>query len=222
MENEDIACDRNDDVEYEVINTVEELRELYDAPRQMVIDKQQDRLDQYSEQFLQLSPFSILSTVSASGLMDCSPKGDYPGFIKVLDDRTIAIPDRPGNNRLDSITNIVENPQIGILLLVPGFGECLRVNGEARIVTNKPLLEQFEYQGKLPKSVIVVAIKEVYFHCAKAIARSQLWKEAAQVDRAVMPSLGRIIMAQVNAEAKEEEVRAVEEGIEERLKTTLY
>lgn len=212
----------NVDIDYEVISTVAELRELYDAPRQMVIDKQQDRLDQYSKQFLQLSPFSILSTVSASGLMDCSPKGDYPGFIKVLDSKTIAIPDRPGNNRLDSITNIVENPQIGVLLLVPGFGECLRINGEARIVTNRSLLEQFEYQGKLPKSLIVVAIKEVYFHCAKAIARSQLWKEETKVDREVMPSLGRILMSQVNAEAQEEEVRAVEEGIEERLKTTLY
>ncbi len=212
----------NVDIDYDVISTVAELRELYDAPRQMVIDKQQDRLDQYSKQFLQLSPFSILSTVSASGLMDCSPKGDYPGFIKVLDSKTIAIPDRPGNNRLDSITNIVENPQIGVLLLVPGFGECLRINGEARIVTNRSLLEQFEYQGKLPKSLIVVAIKEVYFHCAKAIARSQLWKEETKVDREVMPSLGRILMSQVNAGAKEEEVRAVEEGIEERLKTTLY
>ena len=212
----------NVDIDYEVISTVDELRKLYDAPRQMVIDKQQDRLDQYSKHFLQLSPFSILSTVSASGLMDCSPKGDYPGFIKALDNETIAIPDRPGNNRLDSITNIVENPQIGVLLLVPGFGECLRINGEACVVTNSSLLKQFEHQGKLPRSVIVVAIKEVYFHCAKAIARSQLWKEEAKVDRSAMPSLGRILMAQVNVEAKEEEVRAVEEGIEERLKTTLY
>ena len=222
MENENMMCDGSGGVKYDVISTAAELRELYDAPRQMVIDKQQDRLDQYSEHFLQLSPFSILSTASASGVMDCSPKGDYPGFIKVLDNKTIAIPDRPGNNRLDSITNIVENPQIGVLLMVPGFGECLRINGEACIATNKSLLEQFEYQGKLPKSVIVVAIKEVYFHCAKAIARSQLWKETAQVDRTVMPSLGRIIMAQINAEAKEEEVRAIEEGVEERLKTTLY
>ena len=159
-------------MEFEMIESMNALRSLYEAPMDLVLKKQKSKLDKYSIQFLKLSPFSVLSTSSAKGKMDCSPRGDYPGFVGVLDDHTIAIPDRPGNNRLDSLSNIIENPNVGVLALIPGFSECLRINGTAKIVTNIDLLERFEYQGKLPKTVIVISISEIYFHCAKAITRS--------------------------------------------------
>lgn len=209
-------------MEYETVTSMEELRRLYAAPIPMVLRKEKQQLDQYSRQFLELSPFAMLATSDAHNEMDCSPRGDYPGFIRALSDTEIALPDRPGNNRLDSISNIVQNPAVGLLVLIPGFSECLRINGEAKIVVNSELLAQFEYQGKLPKSIIVVSIRAIYFHCAKAITRAQLWNSAAQVDREVMPSLGRILMAQTEPDKSEQEITAVEAQIEQRVKTTLY
>ena len=134
----------------------------------------------------------------------------------------MAIPDRPGNNRLDSLRNIVENPAIGILTLVPGFSECLRINGAAKIVTNEDVLALFEYKGKLPKSVIVVEIQEIYFHCAKAIVRSRLWKVESQINRSVMPSLGKILMTQIDSSKSTEGIELVEKAIADREKNTLY
>lgn len=209
-------------MEFEKIRSIEELQELYGTPMELVIKKQKTKLDKYSKQFLELSPFSVLATSSSKGNLDCSPRGDYPGFIRVLDDNTIALPDRPGNNRLDSLYNIVENPNIGLLILIPGFAECLRINGTAKIVTNASLLAQFEHQGKLPKSVLVISIQEIYFHCAKAITRSKLWDSDSQVERDIMPSLGKILMQQIDPSKSEVEVKKVEELIEDRVKTTLY
>ncbi len=209
-------------MKYDTIKSMDQLRKVYDLPMELVLKKQKTQLDQYSIQFLELSAFCVLSTCSAGGSMDCSPRGDYPGFIKVLDDDTIAIPDRPGNNRLDSLSNVVENPQVGLLILVPGFKECLRINGQAKLVTQVDLLKKFEYRGKLPKSVMVISIKEIYFHCAKAITRSKLWDLESQVERKIMPSLGKILMKQVNPQESEDEIRKVETLIEERVKTTLY
>jgi len=204
------------------VKTKAALRELYKPPMDLVLQKQKNTLDKYSIQFLSLSPFIILSTSNQNNNMDCSPRGDHSGFVQVLDDCTIAIPDRPGNNRLDTLSNIIDNPTIGILVLVPGFGECLRINGSAKIAVNNELLERFEYRGKQPKSVIVVSINEIYFHCAKSITRSGLWKEASNVERNIMPSLGRILMAQIDSSKTDNEVKAVEELIENRVKTTLY
>ena len=184
-------------MKFKAIETIAELRDLYDNPVDLVLKKQQSKLDEYSTKFLNLSAFSVLSTSNINGNMDCSPRGDYQGFIQVLDNKTIAIPDRPGNNRLDSLSNIVENPNVGVLSLVSGFSECLRINGTARIVTDADLLERFKYQGKLPKSVIIVSINEIYFHCTKAITRSKLWEEEFHINRDVMPSLGKILMAQI-------------------------
>lgn len=206
----------------EFVKTKKELGELYRPPMDLVLKKQKSKLDQYSIKFLSLSPFIILSTSNQSSNMDCSPRGDHPGFVQVLDDCTIAIPDRPGNNRLDTLNNIIDNPNIGILVLVPGFNECLRVNGSARLAVNSELLDRCEYRGKKPKSVIVVSINEVYFHCAKSITRSGLWKEASIVDRSIMPSLGRILMGQIDPSKTDDEVKVVEELIENRVKTTLY
>lgn len=209
-------------MEFDTISTLERLRKIYDQPMALSVNKEKSELDTLSEQFLQLSPFSILSTSGSSGTHDCSPRGDYPGFIKTLDSKTIAIPDRPGNNRLDCISNIVENPEIGLLVLVPGFRECLRINGSAKLAVSHELLKQFEYKGKLPKSVIVVTVKEIYFHCAKSITRSKLWDAEAKVDRSVMPSLGRIISQQLNEGKTEDELQAIEKFIEDRVKSTLY
>lgn len=207
---------------FDVIKTTEELRELYKAPMDLVIKKQKSELDKYSAQFLSLSPFLILSTSNTKGNMDCSPRGDYAGFVEVLDDCTIAIPDRPGNNRLDTLNNIIENPNVGVLILVPGFNECLRINGSAQITTSNELLKRFEYRGKIPKSVIVISISEIYFHCGKAITRSNLWKDEFNVDRSIMPSLGRILMNQIDPSKTDDEIKEVENLIENRLKTTLY
>ncbi len=209
-------------MKYDAIESMDELRKIYDLPMELVLKKQKTQLDQYTIQFLGLSAFCVLSTCSAGGSMDCSPRGDYPGFIKVLDDDTIAIPDRPGNNRLDSLSNVIENPQVGLLILVPGFKECLRINGQAKLVTQMDLLEKFEHRGKLPKSVMVISIEQIYFHCAKAITRSKLWQQESQVDRKIMPSLGKILMKQVDPETSADEIRKVETLIEERVKTTLY
>ena len=209
-------------MEFEAVETIEDLRRLYDPPMDLVLKKQRAKLDKYSIQFLSLSAFFVLSTSSAKGSMDCSPRGDYPGFVQVMDDHTIAIPDRPGNNRLDSLSNIIENPNVGALVLVPGFSECLRINGTAKIVTNSNLLKSFEYRGKLPKSVVVISINEIYFHCAKAITRSRLWKAESQVDRNIMPSLGKILMGQIDPSRSEEEVKNIEALIENRVKNTLY
>ncbi len=209
-------------MQLEFVKTKKELGKLYRPPMDLVLQKQKSKLDKYSIQFLSLSPFIILSTSSQSSNMDCSPRGDHSGFVQVLDDCTIAIPDRPGNNRLDTLNNIIDNPNIGILVLVPGFNECLRINGSAKITANSELLERFEYRGKQPKSVIVVSINEIYFHCAKSITRSALWKEASNVDRSIMPSLGKILMGQIDPSKTDDEVKLVEELIENRVKTTLY
>ncbi len=207
---------------YQAVTSIDELREFYDQPSELVVKKQMSSLDKFSKQYISLSPFIALSTVAAGGGLDCSPRGDYPGFIKVLDNNTIAIPDRPGNNRLDTLENILETPQIGILLLIPGFSECLRINGSAIITRDSCLMEQFIYKEKLPKSVIVVSVEEAYFHCAKAIVRSGMWTNEAKVDRSVMPSLGRIVMSQIDPATSDKHIREAERHIEDRVKTTLY
>lgn len=204
------------------ISSHDELRSIYDAPAALAVNKQKAELDAYSERFLQLCPFIVLSTASRDGRFDCSPRGDYPGFVAILDKHTIAIPDRPGNNRLDSLGNIIEHPAVGILALVPGFNECLRINGSALLTADDALRARFEHQNKIPKAVIVVSIQEIYFHCAKAIHRSRLWDNAAKADRSLLPSLGRILMNQIDPAQSEQEIAAVEQLIETRARTTLY
>lgn len=154
--------------------------------------------------------------------MDCSPRGDHTGFVGTLDEHTLAIPDRPGNNRLDTLNHIIKNPNVGILVLVPGFKECLRINGSAQVVINSELLERFEYKGKKPKSVIIISISELYFHCGKAITRSHLWDDKFNVERIAMPSLGRILMNQTGFSKADDDIEELDEEIEDNLRTTLY
>lgn len=182
------------------IESLEALRTIYRAPSETVIAKQLDRLDPHCKAFIALSPFCVLATQGADGIGDATPRGDAPGFVAVLDDRTIALPDRPGNNRLDTLGNLVANPAVGILFLVPGFDDTLRVNGMAEIRDDADLLARFEVNGRLPATVTVVHVKETYLHCAKAFIRSKLWDPEARVDRSRLPSLGQMIKDQVSGE----------------------
>ncbi len=176
------------------IGSEQELRALHAPTSDLVKKKCVDRLDRHCRDFIALSPFLVLGTANAEGKADVSPRGDPPGFVKVLDDRTLLIPDRPGNNLLDSLSNIVANPEVGLLFVIPGFDETLRVNGRAAVVRDTALLAPLAVEGKTPKVAIRVAVREVYLHCAKSFRRARLWDPAARVPRSTLPSLGKMVM----------------------------
>ena len=180
------------------ITTVEELRALYGEPMERARLKVIDHIDVHCRAFIAASPFVILATGSASGF-DCSPKGDAAGFVQVPDEKTLLIPDRRGNNRIDGLVNIVEDPRVGLIFLVPGVNETLRVNGRATISTDPELTGRFVVRGKAPTSVIVVTVEEAFIHCAKALVRSDLWNPELRVDRACLPSAGTMLAAHSRA-----------------------
>ena len=151
-----------------------------------------------------------------------SPRGDPPGFVKILDDRTLAIPDRPGNNRLDSLTNILANPRIGLLFIIPGFDDTLRVNGLARLTTDPALLQTMSVNGRVPVLAIVVSVEEVFLHCAKAFRRSHLWDQNYRQDRSEMPSLIKMILDDTTGAPDESEMRKIDENLEQDYRRTLY
>lgn len=179
------------------IKSREELRAHYKAASPGSLRKEMKTLDAHAKGFLGRSPFVLIGSSDGNGSADVTPKGDRPGFVAVLDDTTIAIPDRPGNNRLDTWENVVANPAVGLLFLIPGMDETLRINGEARITVDGTLRERLAAEGKLPASVMVVAIRAVYMHCAKAFMRSELWEPATWPDRASLPTLGQILKDQL-------------------------
>ena len=179
------------------IESVEQLRTIYRQPKELAAKKVIPRLEAHSKRIIELSPFLVISTMGEDGIADVSPRGDAPGFVQVIDDETIAIPDRPGNNRLDTLTNILGNPSVGTIFFVPGVDEVLRINGDAKLRDDAELRERFEVRGKLPASVILVKTKEIYLHCAKAIMRAGLWDASAQVDRRSLPTIGQMIVDQV-------------------------
>jgi uncharacterized protein len=203
------------------ITTEAELRARFAAPGRLAILKQLDRLDHNCRRFIALSPFLCLASARPDGLADNSPRGDAPGFVQVLDERTLLIPDRPGNNRLDSMANILHNPNVGLLFFIPGVTETLRVNGRARLTGSPELLARFEVRGRAPKAAIVVEVVEAFLHCSKALIRSRLWEDDAKVDRQALPTLGRMIAEAVDGRAAQETVaeydRIIERSIEERL-----
>ena len=200
------------------ISSTEELRRIYDQPKGRPLAKQIDRLEAHCRRFIELSPFLIMATSSADGFGDASPKGEAPGFVQVMDDRTLAIPDRPGNNRLDSMTNLLDNPKIGLIFLIPGVNETLRINGTAEIRDDDALLRRFEVNGKLPKTVIVVTAREVYLHCAKALMRSRLWDADAQAPERPIPTMSEMIRDQTDLDIPLE----TEEDMRERYRAVLY
>lgn len=184
----------------EFIATHDELRSVYKTPEPDAnsIRKELKKLDGHCKAFIARSPFVLIGSSDGKGNADVTPKGDKPGFAAVLDDNTIAIPDRPGNNRLDTLENIIVNPAVGLLFLIPGMNETLRVNGEARITVDAGLRERLAVDGKPPLSVVVVTVKAAYMHCAKAFMRSDLWKPEAWPDRKSMPTLGEILHDQLS------------------------
>lgn len=180
----------------ERIDSLEALRQLYIAPRERSVRKQLPALDPHARHFVGLSPFVVLATVGATGTMDASPRGGAPGFVQIDDAGELLIPDAPGNNRLDSLENILATGRAGLLFLVPGIDETLRVNGRAHLSVAAADLQRCTDAKRVPKLVIRVAVEECYLHCAKAFMRSRLWHADAQVDRAVMPSMGQMILDQ--------------------------
>ena len=176
----------------QTITTLEELDALYGAPVPAALAKEIDYISDHYRAFIDKAPFVVLATVGPEGL-DCTPRGDPPGFVRVRDRKTVLIPDRRGNNRVDSLRNLVRDPRISLLFMIPGIGNTLRINGRAEIATEPELCASFAMQGKPPKCVLVVTAERVYFQCPKALVRSRLWSKEAQIARSDLPSTGEIL-----------------------------
>ena len=200
-----------------MITTVAELEAIYGPANPRSLQKEIDHINADYRAFVEASPFVVIATAGPEGL-DCSPKGDAPGFVQLLDERTLAIPDRPGNNRIDNLRNIVRDPRISVLFIIPGIGETLRVNGQATISAEPALLARFTVQGKQPKTVILVKAESVYFHCAKAFARSNLWDPERFLSRSALPSTGSILQRL----SQNFDGAAYDRDLPERTRTTLY
>jgi len=188
------------------ITSEAELRALHHAPMSRATDKVLDHLDKHCRAVIALSPFCVIATQGENGA-DVSPRGDPPGFVKILDDRTLLLPDRVGNNRLDAMCNLLTNPRIGVLFLVPGMGETLRINGTARITDDARVLEPCAVQGRAPKVGLVIRVEEAFLHCAKALSRSKLWDATQHIDRATLPSYAEMLLDHVNGLTQAENER---------------
>jgi PPOX class probable FMN-dependent enzyme len=178
------------------ITTREELRSAFEATHDVAIRKVLRSIDRHSRGFIEKSPFLLIGSQDGSGNGDVSPKGDFPGFVKILDGNTLAIPDRPGNNRLDTWENIIENPGVGLIFMIPGMNETLRVNGEARLTLDADLCSKLQVNNRPAKAVLIVKVREAYMHCAKAFIRSKLWSPETWAPRSDMPTLGQILKDQ--------------------------
>lgn len=199
------------------------LRDLFPPTHEVALAKCMTEIDKHARDFIERSPFLCIGTQSKDGTADVSPRGDPRGFVKVLDPRRILIPDRPGNNRLDSLSNIVANPAVGLLFMIPGFDETLRINGRAKVSRDPALLEMGAVQGRLPKVAIVVEIEELFLHCAKAFRRGKLWDPSEHQNRKEMPSLLNIVHEQIEgAPAEAEEQRKMDDLIEDSYRKTMY
>jgi len=201
-----------------IVTSVEALERLYGEPFGPSIAKETDRITVHYRAFIEAAPFFALASAGADGL-DCSPRGDAPGFVRVADEKTLLIPDRRGNNRADTLRNILHDPRVALLFLIPGCGETIRVNGRAKISTDPALTQSFVVDGKAPRTVIVVTVDRIYYQCAKAIVRSKLWDASRHIDRASLPSAGTILadLTQGRVGGPEHDRAAPE-----RLKATLY
>jgi uncharacterized protein len=171
------------------------LRDVIGAPSELVLTKIADRLNELTRQFVERSPFVCVATARPDGGLDVSPRGDPPGFVRILDERTLLLPDRPGNRIADTLTNLLEDSRVALLFLIPGIGDTFRVNGRARIVDDPELLAPSAVDGKVPKLGILVSVEEAYTQCSKALIRSDLWNPERHVDRSDLPSSGAILRA---------------------------
>lgn len=201
------------------IETREQLRQHYKAPGDLPLRKELKALDPHCRNFIAKSPFVLIGSSDGNGHGDVTPKGDRPGFVAVLDDNTLAIPDRPGNNRLDTLENVIANPAVGLLFLIPGMNETLRVNGTARITADEALRLELAVDGKSPASVMIVTVNACYMHCAKAFLRSALWNPEAWPPRAAMPTLGEIMKDQL---ALAEQAAEADRRLEEAYRKTMW
>ncbi len=201
------------------IDTVAELRQVYRPPAARAGLKVLDHLDVHFRKFIALSPFYVISSARADGRADASPRGDPPGALAhVLDDKTLLLPDRPGNRQVDTLMNLLEQPYVGLLFFVPGLTETLRVNGRAEMSTEAELLQPLAIKGKLPICVLKVTVEEAFLHCAKALIRARLWEPDAQVERSCFPTYGRVLADQIaGADAAE-----IDAGEEESARMELY
>ncbi len=202
---------------YRIVD-VATLEKLYGVPVGAPVDKEIDYLHPHYQKLIAASPFFVFATGGPDG-MDASPRGDAPGFVVVEDEKTLLIPDRRGNNRVDSLRNIIANPRVALLFLIPGIGETLRINGRAEICTDPALLARFGVEGKLPRSVIVVRVDTCFFQCARAIFRSKLWETERHVERTSLPSTGTILSDVTKGRFDGKEYDKVLYG---RLKSALY
>lgn len=182
----------------DTITTEEALRTIYAQPAEPVRKKAFPHLDKHSRHYLELSPFFCIGSNRPDGLGDVSPRGGEPGFVQALDDRHIAFPDRPGNNRLDTLVNILHQPAVGLLFFLPGVNDMMRINGIACITTREDLMQRFVHDGKRPRTVVVIETREVYFHCSKALRRSDLWNPDKRIPKGGFPTLGQIARDQFN------------------------
>jgi len=200
------------------VTSIEALERIYGEPYGPSLAKETDRITAHYRAFIEAAPFFALASCGPEGL-DCSPRGDAPGFVRVADEKTLLIPDRRGNNRIDTLRNILADPRVALLFLIPGCGETIRVNGRARICVDPALTGSFIVDGKTPRSVIVVSVDRIYYQCAKAIVRSHLWDAARHIDRKTLPSAGTIL-----ADLTAGRLGGVEHdrAAPERLKATLY
>lgn len=206
-----------------LIESEAQLRGLFEPTHDLALKKCQTRLGVHAQAFIRRAPFVCIGTQSPDGRADVSPRGDPPGFVEILDQQTIAIPDRPGNNRLDTLSNIIANPAVGLLFIIPGFDDTLRLNGRARLSTDPSLLARMAVNGKVPKLAVVVQIDEVFLHCAKAFRRSQLWDPAARQDRRDMPSLIKLILDETGAAPDDQDtLRKLGEALEQDYRQTMY
>lgn len=200
------------------ITTLEQLDALYGEPVPAAITKEIDYISDHYKAFIDKAPFVVVATVGSEGL-DCSPRGDPPGFVKVRDKKTVLIPDRRGNNRVDTLRNLVRDPRISLLFMIPGIGNTLRINGRAEIVVDQELSASFAMQGKLPRCVLVVTADRVYTQCPKALVRSRLWSADSQIARSELPSAGEMIAALSKGAIDGE---AYDAAYPQRLKETIY
>ncbi|MGG0718536.1 pyridoxamine 5'-phosphate oxidase family protein [Robertmurraya massiliosenegalensis] len=201
----------------DIITTEEGLRELIGFPSELVKKKVISELDHHCQDFISKSPFLTISTADENGFCDVSPRGDHRGFIYIENNQSLIIPERPGNKRLDTLRNILKNPQVGLLLFIPGLGETLRINGKASIIKNSDILAKLTARGKTPLIGIRVEVEECYIHCAKAFKRSGLWEPDTWFDKQAMPSAAQIIYDHAKMSSVEEIEQRLEEGYRKRL-----
>ena len=207
--------------EKHTVTSIAELEALYTPVNPVALMKEIDHISDDYARFIAASPFMILATSGAEGL-DCSPRGDPAGFVRVLDRKTVAIPDRRGNNRIDSLRNIVRDPRVALLFMIPGIGETMRINGRAVISTGPELRASFAMEGKVPQSVILVTVESIYPQCQKALVRSKLWDASRHLERSALPTVGQMMQNIAVTKSEAFDGTAYDAAYPERLKQTIY